>query len=213
MSDTNLNNDYYGNISNNYSASLSNEIAILQRKIYLPLLPLERITDMVLTAYRNNGRYYWFKDDVFKAEVGNFYVSMIAPLVKNGDSTDILYDAPQIKTTDGEFPSSEYKTRNYVKLTIPRHIVLQFSNLIPKGTKFNVTFEGGNSSNYSMKITSVAETVDIPDGEWDDKLYETNGMDIIALTKLVESNLKRIEIEENRRREEEQKYAKLEEGR
>ena len=112
MSDMNLNNDYYGNISSNYSASLSNEIAILQRKIYLPLLPLERLTDMVLTAYRANNRYYWFKDDVFKAMTGNFYISMIAPLVKDGDSTDIIYNAPRIKSTEEKFPVSEYKTRN-----------------------------------------------------------------------------------------------------
>ena len=210
MSDTNLNNDYYGNISSNYSASLSNEIAILQRKIYLPLLPLERLTDMVLTAYRANNRYYWFKDDVFKAMTGNFYISMIAPLVKDGDSTDIIYNAPRIKSTEEKFPVSEYKTRNYVKLTIPRHIVLQFNNLIPKGTKFNVAFEGGNSSNYSMKITSVADTVSIPDNEWDDSLYKTYGMSQDAINALVKSNLEKLDKEEERRRKEEDKYAELE---
>lgn len=210
MSDMNLNNDYYGNISSNYSASLSNEIAILQRKIYLPLLPLERLTDMVLTAYRANNRYYWFKDDVFKAMTGNFYISMIAPLVKDGDSTDIIYNAPRIKSTEEKFPVSEYKTRNYVKLTIPRHIVLQFNNLIPKGTKFNVAFEGGNSSNYSMKITSVADTVSIPDNEWDDSLYKTYGMSQDAINALVKSNLEKLDKEEERRRKEEDKYAELE---
>lgn len=210
MSNTNLNNDYYGNISSNYSASLSNEIAILQRKIYLPLLPLERLTDMVLTAYRANNRYYWFKDDVFKAMTGNFYISMIAPLVKDGDSTDIIYNAPRIKSTEEKFPVSEYKTRNYVKLTIPRHIVLQFNNLIPKGTKFNVAFEGGNSSNYSMKITSVADTVSIPDNEWDDSLYKTYGMSQDAINALVKSNLEKLDKEEERRRKEEDKYAELE---
>ena len=210
MSEMNLNNDYYGNISSNYSASLSNEIAILQRKIYLPLLPLERLTDMVLTAYRANNRYYWFKDDVFKAMTGNFYISMIAPLVKDGDSTDIIYNAPRIKSTEEKFPVSEYKTRNYVKLTIPRHIVLQFNNLIPKGTKFNVAFEGGNSSNYSMKITSVADTVSIPDNEWDDSLYKTYGMSQDAINALVKSNLEKLDKEEERRRKEEDKYAELE---
>ena len=47
MSNLNINNDYYGNISNNYSASLSTEVAILQRKVYLPLLPLEKLNDFV----------------------------------------------------------------------------------------------------------------------------------------------------------------------
>ena len=213
MDRINRNNDYYKNIENTYSASLSNEIAILQRKVYLPLLPLEKISDFVLAAYRYLGKTYWFKDDVYKAKEANFYVSMIAPLVKNGESIDILHMAPSTANViNGDFQTSEYKTRNYVKLIIPRNIVLQFSNLIPKGTKFNVSFVGGSDANYAMKVVSVAETVEIPDGEWDDSLYDTTGMSFSAVVALVRSNLSKIDKEEKRRRKEEKKYAKAEEG-
>ena len=213
MDRTNRNNDYYNNIENTYSASLSNEIAILQRKVYLPLLPLEKISDFVLAAYRYLGKTYCFKDDVYKAKEANFYISMIAPLVEDGESTDIIHMAPNTTNIiNGDFQTSDYKTRNYVKLIIPRNIVLQFSNLIPKGTKFNVSFVGGSDSNYAMKIVSVAETVEIPDGEWNDSLYDTSGMSFSGIVSLVQSNLSKIDKEEKRRRKEEKKYARAEEG-
>ena len=96
---------------------------------------------------------------------------------------------------------------NYINLTIPRNIVLQFSNLIPKGTQFNITFLGGNDANYSAKITSVAKTVPIPKGEFNDSLYDTGGMSFAAVVSLVQSNLSKIAKEEARRRKEEKKYA------
>lgn len=209
MSEFNLNNDYYGNIDNNYSATLSNEIAILQRKVYLPLLPLEKISDLVLGAYRYLGKTYWFKDDVYEAKKANFYIPMLAPLVENGESMEIIHSAPNTNNLENknDLKTSKYSTNNYIELVIPRHIVLQFSNLIPAGTKFNVAFIGGNSSNYSIKITSVADTVKIPKGEWDDSTYNTNGMSLEAIIQLVQNNLKKIDTEEARRRKEEAKYA------
>ena len=63
-----------------------------------------------------------------------------------------------------------------------------------------------------MKIVSVAETVEIPDGEWDDSLYDTSGMSFSGIVSLVQSNLSKIDKEEKRRRKEEKKYARAEEG-
>ena len=209
MNNPNVNNDYYNNIANNYSASLSNEIAELQRKIYLPLLPLERLTSTVLATYEKLGKYYWFKEDVYEAKTGNFYIPVLFPLEENGDSTDIVHAAPNTRNTlnSDKLATSDYVTRNYINLTIPRHIVMQFSNLIPAGTKFNVSFTGGSSSNQSIKVLSVAETVAIPHGEWNDSTYNTIGMSTEAIEKLIKDNLDKIEKEEERRRKEEAKYA------
>ena len=207
MSNLNVNNDYFGNISNNYSASLSNEVAILQRKIYLPLLPLEKLNDFVLAAYRYLGESYWFKDDVFKAKEGNFYVPLLFPLIEDGESTDIINNAPRIQSiNEDQLESSRYVTRNYINLTIPRSIILQFSNVIPKGTEFNISFFGGNDSNYTTKITSVSKTVPIPKKEFDDSLYDTAGMSFAGVVSLVENNLKKIRKEEKRRQKEEEEY-------
>jgi hypothetical protein len=212
VSEFNINNDYYGNINNKYS-TLANEVAVLQRKVYLPLLPLERMNDLVLGAYRYLGKYYWTKEDVFEAKTGNFYIPLLFPLVEDGESTTVVHSAPQVKNvaTDSKLEASSYKTNNFVPVIIPRHIIMQFSNLIPKGTKFNVSFIGGSSSNYSIKINSVNETVKIPKGEFDDRLYETNNMSFSAVVSLVQENLNKIRQEEARRRKEEKRYAKLEE--
>lgn len=200
-------NGYFNNIDSVYSDSLSNEIAELQRKIYLPLLPLERLTDQVLAAYRYNETYYWTKEDKFTAVVGNFFVSMLTPLIDNNESTELINDAPKTKTYNNAVEGSEYVTSNFIELVIPRYIVMQFSNVIPKGTKFNVTFFGGASRNKSMRIVSVADTVERDPDEFDDRPYETYGMTFDAICALVKKNLKDIEQEEARRRKEEESYA------
>lgn len=196
--------DFYGDIENVYSNSLNVEIAELQRKIYLPLLPLEKLTDQVLGAYRYNNTYYWTKEDKYTAMVGNFYIPMLTPLVENRESTEIINAAPKV---NADISSSRYITSTYIELVIPRSIVLQFNNLIPKGTKFIVSFFGGNSRNDSIKILAVSDTVPIPAGEFDDSLYETYGMNFSSICSLVSNNLNKIKTEENRRRNEERQYA------
>lgn len=210
MNNINVNNDYYGNISNTYS-QLSNEVAILKRKIYLPLLPLEKMTDMVIGAYRYLGKDYWYKDDVYEAKSGCFRIPLICPLIKDSEEAiDVIHSAPQISglVSEEELITKDYITCNYIPLIIPRDIIMQFSNLIPKKTQFNVTFMGGSSANYQIKVNSIAKTVSIPEGEWDDSLYDTKGMSFDAVVKLVKQNLEKIEKEEARRRKEEKKYEK-----
>lgn len=216
----NLNDNYFDNISNNYSASLSNEVVELERKVYIPLLPLEKMSDLVLGAYRYLGEYYWTKDDVYKAKKGNFYIPMMFPMVKyKSDSDDMPVeeretapDTSYVINDDEKFVTKDYVKRNYVKLVIPRFIILQFSNVIPKGTRFNIACLGGNGRNSSIKITSIARTKPVDAGEFDDSLYETNGMKFDAVVELVKENLKKIREEEKRRKKEEVEWASKEGG-
>jgi hypothetical protein len=164
---SNVNSSFYDRVSNSYSDSLSVEIAELQRTIFLPLLPMERLTYSVLAAYEDEGLPYWFKDEVYTSVLGNFYVPMLFPMVENPEeSTDMVHPAPEnghVIQDDPErepYTTEEYTTRTYVELIIPKYIVMNFTDTIPKGTKFIVGYVGGSNTIDSMKILSVAQLND-----------------------------------------------------
>lgn len=200
----NLNKSYFDSISHPYSESLSSEIAILQRKIYLPLLPLEKLSYKVLLAYDNAGRSWWTKDEVFTSVRGNFLIPMMSPLVENSTSIEVIHNAPVTESSNGA--TSQYVTRSYFELNIPRHIVLMFNNVIPAGTKFLASFIGGSTKEGNIVITSVVSTVPVS-GEFNDSLKDTTGMTQEAINTLVSKDLRLIDAEEEKRKKENISYA------
>lgn len=163
----NLSTSFYDKVSYSYTDALSIELAELQRTIYLPLLPMERLSHSVLAAYEEEKVPYWSKDEVYTSVLGNFYVPMLFPMVENPEeSTDMIHPAPEnsMLLQDGGYETSEYTTRTYIELVIPKYIVMNFNDTIPKGTMFVVGFVGGSNTIDSMRIMSVAwlpeETID-----------------------------------------------------
>ena len=155
----NLSTSFYDKVSYSYTDALSIELAELQRTIYLPLLPMERLSHSVLTAYEEEKVPYWNKDEVYTSVLGNFYVPMLFPMVENPEeSTDMIHPAPEnsMLLQDGGYETSEYTTRTYIELVIPKYIVMNFNDIIPKGTMFVVGFVGGSNTIDSMRIMSVA---------------------------------------------------------
>lgn len=200
-------NKFYDQAASYYNNALSVEVAELQRKIYLPLLPLERLTDKILSAYHFYERYYWTKEDVYTSVVGNFYIPILFPMVENNTSVEMIHRKPDVDTYNKDFITSEYVTRSYVNLIIPRHIVMDFHNVIPAGTQFNIGFVGGSSNIDAIRILSVASVADPEPDEFDDRLYQTYGMKYDEILRLVGNNLKKIDAEEARRAKEEANYA------
>lgn len=164
-----------------YSNRLSIEIAYLQRKVYLPILPQERISYAVLRAYdyliekeeMPESKYhpagYWFQEDVFADYYeGNFYIPMICPDLsepgadpKEFESTMTKYNASEPQIVGGELATDGYVVKsNYVKLKIPKYIAMMFRSTIPKNTQFLVTFTGGYSQPENVTIIGV---VSIPE--------------------------------------------------
>ena len=163
----NLSTSFYDKVNYSYTDALSIELAELQRTIYLPLLPMERLSHSVLTAYEEEKVPYWNKDEVYTSVLGNFYVPMLFPMVENPEeSTDMIHPAPEnsMLLQDGGYETEEYTTRTYIELVIPKYIVMNFNDTIPKGTMFVVGFVGGSNTIDSMRIMSVAwlpeETID-----------------------------------------------------
>jgi hypothetical protein len=198
MLKTNLNTSFFDTVGSNYSDDLSVEIAELQRTIYLPLLPMEQISIKVLQAYEDLGRTYWTKDDVYTSEIGNFYIPMLFPMVENvEESAEMIHKEPNnrnVKSSDIGYGVEKYITRSFVELLIPKHIVLQFTDTIPRGTKFNVGFIGGSTTLSNIKILSVAEMVDTGVTQFN-TVYNLSGLPQATVTAKVQEDLKLIDQE------------------
>lgn len=159
-----------------YSSYLGTEVAILSRKIYLPLLPQEVPSYGVLKAYdyliekemmfesEYHPPYYWSKDDVFADFYeGNFYVPMLFPQLsspgespKEMESTLIRYNAAEPNIVGGELATEGYTVKsNFIKLKVPKYIATMFRSTIPKNTVFSISFIGGNSQPDNIIITGI----------------------------------------------------------
>lgn len=144
------------NVDKQYSDELSIEVAELQSDIKLPELPKEKLSLKVLQEYDAMGKTYDFPFDLYEDMIGNFYIPMLFPLVENGESTELEYDAPQGEVLNGTVQGSGYVERNFVSLMIPKYIVMQFKEKIPKGTKFLVGFVGGNTDINNISIIGLS---------------------------------------------------------
>ena len=159
-----------------YTSSLGTEIAYLQRKVYLPLLPQERISYGVLKAYdylieneempdsQYHPKGYWFAEDVYADFYeGNFYIPMLFPQLyepgedpTNFESSMIKYNSAEPNIVGGELATEGFYVKsNYIKLKIPKYIAMMFRSSIPKDTQFLVNFTGGNSQPENITIIGL----------------------------------------------------------
>lgn len=194
--------EFYDQSSSLYSTALSIEVATLQKKVYLPLLPKEYPTDYVLQAYRELGARYTTMADAYSDVVGNFYVPMLFPLVEDGDSTVMKFKAPDtsnIVNTDAAFTTTEYLEKNYINLVIPKYIAMGFRDLIPAGTKFVVGFIGGSSVISNIKVIGLSTR---SEDYTEEELVETFGKEYEEVKTTVQEDIEKI-VEEEERREEE----------
>lgn len=142
-----------------YGDILAVEIAILQQKIKLPRLPdkdREPLTLDTLKNFARTGRKYELMEQEYENMIGNFYIPIMFPLVENGESTELEFEAPETNNIlNGSLSSKPYVERNFVSLAIPKYIVMNFKKEIPKDTKFLVAFIGGNKSVENISIIGL----------------------------------------------------------
>lgn len=143
-------------LSDEYSDDIILEIAILQHKIELPELPDEDLTLDVLMRYAEEGKPYRLMQNCYEDMIGHFYIPVLFPLIQNGESTELVYDAPkENKILNKSLRGVKYVERNYVSLMIPKYIVMNFKKEIPAGTKFIVGFIGGSTSIDNINIIGL----------------------------------------------------------
>lgn len=149
------------NTSEEYSDDLGLELAILQQDIELPEItdpeefPLNYAT---LFAWNEEDpeRVYKLKEHEYKSMIGNFYLPVLFPLIENGESTELEFDAPNTgNILNSSLQAMPYIERNFVTLTIPKYLVMLFDKKIPAGTKFLAGFLGGSNSISNIHIIGI----------------------------------------------------------
>jgi hypothetical protein len=72
-----------------------------------------------------------------------FYINIFTPLVDKSETRTEYRSAPSTKIyNNNKLNPSDYQQSNYITLTIPRYILFQFKNNIPKNTEFIITCIG-----------------------------------------------------------------------
>ena len=142
--------------NSNYTDGISIELAILQQDIELPELPKDPLTLGTLEKYAKEGKEYKLMENEYQNMIGNFYVPILFPLVEDGESTELVFDAPKTNNIlNNSLASSTYVERNYISLLIPKYIVMQFKDIIPKGTKFIIGLIGNETDIEDINIIGL----------------------------------------------------------
>jgi hypothetical protein len=78
--------------------------------------------------------------DDYKNTKAKFYLLIYTPLIDKDNIKTQTKSAPSLsKFNNNNLKPSKYDESNYITLTIPRYILFQFKNKIPKNTEFIIT--------------------------------------------------------------------------
>lgn len=144
------------NITNNnddcYYEKLVLEIAFLQEDIKLPALPTEPLSYNYLLTHGS----YPLMQECYKDMVGKFYIPSLFPLIDKADGPEEFeYNMPKTIKTNNTIIPVKYSEVNYIELVIPKYIVMQFRNKIPKDTKFLIGFSGEHKKISNLNIIGI----------------------------------------------------------
>lgn len=124
-----------------YTGTISNEVAILQEKIILP----------------QKCQHKW------QNTIGKFFIPILFPLVEEGsEAIEKTHKAPSTKhIVCSGFMTKSYLERNFIRLMTPKHLFPSVALwngeywYIPKKTRFIITFIGGSTLAADIKVIGV----------------------------------------------------------
>lgn len=135
----------------NYEALKSIEQVELAEDIQLP-----KVQELTYNLLHSGGT--WKSPfDLYKDTKGKFFINIMTPLKDTGDTNDISKSSPSTKNQKGTYKlnTNGYNASNYIELTIPKYILLNFTNIVPKGTKFVVGSINGSYDVDDMRIIGL----------------------------------------------------------
>ena len=139
-----------------YYEKLVLEIGILQEEILLPELPTDELTLGTLQSYALQGKSYALMQNCYEDMIGKFYIPVLFPLVDKADGPEeFIHNAPRKNGIIGDIDGIQYTEQNYVELIIPKYIVMQFRDIIPKGTKFLIGFSGEHKKISNLNVIGL----------------------------------------------------------
>ena len=148
------------NITNNndqdYYESLVLELGFLQVDIILPELPKEELTLETLLRYDQEGKTYNLMQNCYTDMVGKFYIPVLFPLVDKSDGPEEYeYNTPRTQLSNNTIRPVRYTSVNYIELVIPKYIVMQFRDKIPKDTIFLIGFSGEHKKISNLNVIGL----------------------------------------------------------
>ena len=148
------------NITNNndqdYYESLVLELGFLQEDIILPELPKEELTLETLLRYDQEGKTYNLMQNCYTDMVGKFYIPVLFPLVDKSDGPEEYeYNTPRTQLSNNTIRPVRYTSVNYIELVIPKYIVMQFRDKIPKDTIFLIGFSGEHKKISNLNVIGL----------------------------------------------------------
>lgn len=140
----------------NYQSSIAAvERAILAQDIFLPATNTDK--SISFKELESKGSYKIISAfDVYKDIKAKFYLTILTPLVDKNDVAQKSNGSPLIRgQAKSKLYTSGYTSSNYVELTIPKYILLQFKNKVPKGTEFLICIPGGGMDIDDIRIIGI----------------------------------------------------------
>lgn len=129
------------------------EKAILVEEIKLPEVTTDKSIDL---SFFESGKILKLASNIYTDMKGKFSVKMLTPTMDNSSAKDNLSIAPSNLGNRGQSMSTNnYTTSNYVTLTIPKHILLGFTEKVPKGTEFIVASIGGSTDIEKFQVIGL----------------------------------------------------------
>lgn len=135
------------------------ERAILVEEVKLP--DLQEDKDQPLTAdYLAHHDEYKLAFNQYKDIRANFNIPILSPLMDNREKTTLKNNnSPSVRSHTGvKLNTNSYQSSNYVTLVIPKYLLYNFKEKIPKGTEFIIVNVGGSSNVSDMRIIGIYST-------------------------------------------------------
>lgn len=136
------------------------ERAILLEDIVLPEIPLFP----TLEEIQSGDVYYPRTEELYMDVIAKFSIPILTPLSDNTSNASDD-DVPERSTRDAISKKcgmilSTYKESNYIELNVPKYILINFVEKVPRGTAFIAAFIGGEIRVDNIKIIGVSEYVE-----------------------------------------------------
>ena len=132
------------------------EISTIERVVLAEDIILPEVTKHSVSIDWLNNNNYISPFNVYKDTLGKFFLPIMTPMVDKNFTREVVKTSPNTRTHKGSsLKTSSYTSSNYISLYIPKYILLNFIDKVPKGTEFIVASIGGSVEIEDMRIVGI----------------------------------------------------------
>ena len=93
---------------------------------------------------------------LYKDTLGKFFLPIMTPMLDKNSIREAQKISPSTRGHKGNPLTTEScRSTNYISLYIPKYILLNFINKVPKGTEFIIASVGGSIEIEDMRIIGI----------------------------------------------------------